>query len=226
MQYKGCTLEYWGKCQTQTGAIAFCRSRGSELFSYMDGVDLATFDTMVNRQNSSVRLASVACSGLSGYYPDLNAILWTGLRSRSGSSTCGASCVWQVRVWRGRGAGTCHICTMLQVAGAGSQQLHVLQCTASSLLRPGSSQVRPRALPLQDIRTGNLVTDVASIKPCAMNSDGDAIEFIKWGSVGCPNGGSNDAPVTYGAHFICAANCGGWQRAAVLQCQWTHARHP
>jgi hypothetical protein len=99
MQYKGCTLEYWDKCRTQPEAIAFCRSRGSELFSYIDGVDLATFDTFVSRQSSSVRLASTACSGLSGYFPDLNAILWTGLRSRSGSGSCGTSCVWQVRVW-------------------------------------------------------------------------------------------------------------------------------
>jgi hypothetical protein len=95
--YKGCTLEYWAKCMSQAESIAFCNARGSDLFSYIDGTDLAAVDAFVSRQSSADREASVLCSNPAAAWPDLDSAVWTGLRSSSNSSTCGSSCVWQVR---------------------------------------------------------------------------------------------------------------------------------
>ncbi len=154
MQYKGCTLEYWAKCRSQDDAIAFCRARGSELFSYMDGADLAVFSSFVGRQSSATRMHGVAtCAGYGQYYPAIiSAIVWTALRSRSGNA-CGTSCVWQ------------------------------------------------------DLRTGNLVTNISGIAPCNMEGYGDAVEFDMRSD--CPSGGSNDNMRTATNHFICGADCGG-----------------
>jgi hypothetical protein len=155
MQYKGCTLEYWDKCRSQDDAITFCRNRGSELFSYIDGTDIAAFSTFVGRQSSATRYHSVAtCGGYGAYWPTITAIVWTALRARGGNN-CGVNCVWQ------------------------------------------------------DLRTGNLVTDIASIKPCNMEGGGDAVEF-DMRTDGCPSGGSNDNVRTSLSHFICGAACGEW----------------
>ena len=43
--------------------MAFCRARGSELYSYQDADDLAAFSKLVMRQTPAVRQASLVCSG-------------------------------------------------------------------------------------------------------------------------------------------------------------------
>lgn len=99
MPHNGCTLEYWAKCLQQTQASTYCRARGGELHSYIDGAGLAAFNSFVSRQSNATRQASLACGGQGARWPDLSAIVWTGLRSQSGNSTCGTSCTWQVRPW-------------------------------------------------------------------------------------------------------------------------------
>lgn len=47
----------------QDSALAFCRARGGDLFSYIDATDLAAFNQFVMRQPAAVRQASVVCSG-------------------------------------------------------------------------------------------------------------------------------------------------------------------
>ena len=51
------------RCRDQDGALAFCRARGSELYSYQDADDLAAFSKLVMRQTPAVRQASLVCSG-------------------------------------------------------------------------------------------------------------------------------------------------------------------
>ena len=160
MSYKGCTLEYWPKCMYQSTSFDFCKSRGGDLFSYIDGTDLATFYNFVSQQSAATRLQSLQCSGMGYLWPGLSALLWTGLRSASGSSSCGTSCTWQ------------------------------------------------------DMGTGENVTNVASIVPCYMVGDGNAIEFVIWDNTPngpCLQGGSNDADGNaWLAHFICRVGCGEW----------------
>lgn len=95
MQYKGCTLEYWPRCATQQNAFNFCKARGGDLFSYIDGTDLQTFYNFTMRQNDTVRYHSLQCIGQTDLWPSLRANVWTGLRSADGSSTCGKTCVWR-----------------------------------------------------------------------------------------------------------------------------------
>jgi hypothetical protein len=95
MPYKGCTLEYWPKCMTQQVAFSYCNARGGDLFSYIDDTDRQTFFTFTSRQNDTIRFQSVQCIGQAVLWPTLSACVWTGLRSQSGSRTCGRSCVWQ-----------------------------------------------------------------------------------------------------------------------------------
>jgi hypothetical protein len=89
--------------------------------------------------------------------------VWTALRSRSGSSTCGVNCVWQVRTPRAR----------LISTPRGAQPLLSSTCPP----RLPWPLATPAPATSQDLRTGNLVTDVASIKPCAMSGDGNAVQF-------------------------------------------------
>jgi hypothetical protein len=66
----------------------------------------------------------------------------------------------------------------------------------------------------QDMGTKENVTNVASIVPCYMIGDGNAIEFVIWDNTPngpCLQGGSNDAmDNAWLAHFICRVNCGEW----------------
>jgi hypothetical protein len=187
----------------QTDALSFCQARGGSLFSYIDGNDMAVFDTLVGRQNDTIRKASVTCAGLTGIWPSLSAMVWTGLRSRSGSSSCGTSCVWQVRRLRpAMGPGRRSPCPDPAVAAS---------CSPGKDQGPGTSATHPPTHPPpQDLRTGNLVTNVTSIRPCMMIGDGNAVVYTRWSSAGCPDGGSNDIPATgsYKAHHICATSCG------------------
>lgn len=61
-----------------------------------------------------------------------------------------------------------------------------------------------------DINTGKPVANastISAIKPCAMAGDGSAVEFVRWGAQGCPNGGSNDVSPGSTANYICKTNC-------------------
>ncbi len=175
---------------------------GGDLFSYLDGTDFAVFSQFAARQNATIRQHSVStCAGYGGYFasgvitamvraqqrlpaaaPPFGSLqldcchvlkcqdpcgcprqVWTGLRSRDGSSTCGVNCVWQVRTPRAR--------LIDPKGGAALTQQHM---PAARLPWPLTT---PAPATSQDVRTGNLVTDVASIKPCAMSGDGNAVEF-------------------------------------------------
>jgi hypothetical protein len=61
---------------------------------------------------------------------------------------------------------------------------------------------------LQDLRTGNIVTNVASIVPCGMVGDGSAVmHMMRKDYAACVTGGSNDDMPGSTAHFICAMSC-------------------